>query len=178
MTKSDLILKLTEKNYYLFQKDIYKIIHVFFDSISEALENGERVELRGFGAFGVKKRKARIGIRSVFNNTENRAVNLFEPLLEKLSGLSKLRKIYESDIHGCAKQDFLTKAFEALHMNFHFDEEQLANIPAEGPVIVVANHPYGIHDSLLMAALLQKARGENYRMMANSFFSASRFDFP
>ncbi len=61
MTKSDLILKLTEKNYYLFQKDIYKIIHVFFDSISEALENGERVELRGFGAFGVKKRKARIG---------------------------------------------------------------------------------------------------------------------
>ena len=61
MTKSDLILKLTEKNYYLFQKDIYKIIHVFFDSISEALENGDRVELRGFGAFGVKKRKARIG---------------------------------------------------------------------------------------------------------------------
>tara|TARA_B100001173_G_C15545388_1_gene361475 strand:+ start:215 stop:493 length:279 start_codon:yes stop_codon:yes gene_type:complete len=61
LTKSDLILKLTEKNYYLFQKDIYKIIHVFFDSISEALENGERVELRGFGAFGVKKRKARIG---------------------------------------------------------------------------------------------------------------------
>tara|TARA_B100000579_G_C22484015_1_gene689319 strand:- start:391 stop:669 length:279 start_codon:yes stop_codon:yes gene_type:complete len=61
LTKSDLILKLTEKNYYLFQKDIYKIIHVFFDSISEALENGDRVELRGFGAFGVKKRKARIG---------------------------------------------------------------------------------------------------------------------
>ena len=61
MTKSDLILKLTEKNYYLFQKDIYKVIHVFFDSISEALENGDRVELRGFGAFGVKKRKARIG---------------------------------------------------------------------------------------------------------------------
>ena len=61
MTKSDLILKLTEKNYYLFQKDIYKVIHVFFDSISEALENGDRVELRGFGAFGVKRRKARIG---------------------------------------------------------------------------------------------------------------------
>ena len=61
MTKSDLIAKLTEKNNFLFQKDIYKIIHVFFDSISEALENGDRVELRGFGAFGVKKRKARIG---------------------------------------------------------------------------------------------------------------------
>jgi len=119
-----------------------------------------------------EKRKSRIGIRSVLNNTENRAVSLFEPLLEKVSGLSKLRKIYEEDIHGCEKGEFLTKALDALHLNFDFDEEQLANIPTKGPVIVVANHPYGIHDSLLMAALLQRVRGENYRMMANSFFSA------
>ena len=61
MTKSDLIQKLTERNNYLFQKDIHKVIHVIFNSISEALEKGDRVELRGFGAFGVKKRQARIG---------------------------------------------------------------------------------------------------------------------
>ena len=61
MTKSDLIKKLTDRNNYLFQKDIHKVIHIIFNSISEALENGDRVELRGFGAFGVKKRQARIG---------------------------------------------------------------------------------------------------------------------
>ena len=60
MTKSDLILKLTEKNNFLFQKDIQKIIDVFFETLSESLENGKRVELRGFGAFGIKEREARI----------------------------------------------------------------------------------------------------------------------
>ena len=60
MTKSDLILKLTEKNNFLFQKDIQKIIDVFFEALSESLENGKRVELRGFGAFGIKEREARI----------------------------------------------------------------------------------------------------------------------
>ncbi len=60
MTKSDLILKLTEKNNFLFQKDIQKIIDVFFEALSESLENGKRVELRGFGAFGIKVREARI----------------------------------------------------------------------------------------------------------------------
>ncbi len=61
MTKSDLIAKLTEKNNFLFQKDVYKILNIFFDTIGHALENGDRCELRGFGTFGVKKREARIG---------------------------------------------------------------------------------------------------------------------
>ena len=60
MTKSDLILKITERNKYLLQKDIQKIIDTFFNKISESLENGNRIELRGFGAFGVKQRAARI----------------------------------------------------------------------------------------------------------------------
>ncbi len=60
MTKSELIIKLTEKHNFLFQKDVHKIVNVFFGTITHALENGNRVELRGFGAFGVKKRKARI----------------------------------------------------------------------------------------------------------------------
>ena len=60
MTKSDLIQKITEKNNFLLQKDIHKVIDIFLNKISESLENGNRIELRGFGAFGVKKREARI----------------------------------------------------------------------------------------------------------------------
>ena len=60
MTKSDLILKITERNKYLLQKDVQRIIDAFFAKVSESLENGNRIELRGFGAFGVKKRSARI----------------------------------------------------------------------------------------------------------------------
>ena len=60
MNKSDLILKILESDSNLFKKDASKIVNVFFDTISEAISKGERVELRGFGVFDVKVREARI----------------------------------------------------------------------------------------------------------------------
>lgn len=60
MNKSDLILKILESDPTLFKKDASKIVDVFFDTISEAISRGERVELRGFGVFDVKVREARI----------------------------------------------------------------------------------------------------------------------
>tara|TARA_X000000950_G_scaffold202137_1_gene243319 strand:- start:397 stop:684 length:288 start_codon:yes stop_codon:yes gene_type:complete len=60
LNKSDLILKILESEPNLFKKDASKIVNVFFDTISEAISRGERVELRGFGVFDVKVREARI----------------------------------------------------------------------------------------------------------------------
>tara|TARA_A100001015_G_scaffold120287_1_gene133335 strand:+ start:682 stop:948 length:267 start_codon:yes stop_codon:yes gene_type:complete len=53
-------LKILESDPNLFKKDASKIVNVFFDTISEAISKGERVELRGFGVFDVKVREARI----------------------------------------------------------------------------------------------------------------------
>ncbi len=61
MTKSELILRLAEQNPHLYQRDVERVVTTIFDEISSALTNGERVELRGFGAFTVKERDARIG---------------------------------------------------------------------------------------------------------------------
>ena len=61
MTKSELILKITSKNSYLYHKDVYKIINTLFNCVTQALKNGDRVELRGFGTFTTKLRNARIG---------------------------------------------------------------------------------------------------------------------
>jgi integration host factor subunit beta len=61
MTKSELILRLSEANPHLFQRDVERLVSTVFDEISAALESGDRVELRGFGAFSVKKREARVG---------------------------------------------------------------------------------------------------------------------
>jgi integration host factor subunit beta len=61
MTKSELILRLAELNPGLYQRDIERIVSTVFDEISAALARGDRVELRGFGAFSVKERAARIG---------------------------------------------------------------------------------------------------------------------
>ena len=60
MNKSDLIIKITNLNPSIYQKDATKIVNVFFDTIANALSKNERVELRGFGVFDVKKREARI----------------------------------------------------------------------------------------------------------------------
>lgn len=61
MTKSDLILRLAERYPHLLQRDIERIVNTVFDEISNALARNSRVELRGFGAFSVKKRDARQG---------------------------------------------------------------------------------------------------------------------
>ena len=61
MTKSELIARLAEANPHLYQRDVERIVTTIFDEITAALANGDRVELRGFGAFSVKQRGARIG---------------------------------------------------------------------------------------------------------------------
>ncbi len=61
MTKSELILKLAELNPHLYQSHAEKIVDTVFEEITRALSSGRRVELRGFGAFSVKERKARTG---------------------------------------------------------------------------------------------------------------------
>jgi integration host factor subunit beta len=61
MTKSELIARLAERNPHLYQRDVERIVTTIFDEIAAALAQGDRVELRGFGAFSVKKREARQG---------------------------------------------------------------------------------------------------------------------
>ena len=61
MTKSELILRIAERNPHLYQRDVERIVSTIFDEISSALSQGDRVELRGFGAFSVKKRGSRLG---------------------------------------------------------------------------------------------------------------------
>ena len=61
MTKSELIARLAAKNPHLYQRDVERIVATVFDEISKALATGDRVELRGFGAFSVKKRDPRTG---------------------------------------------------------------------------------------------------------------------
>ena len=54
MTKSELIAYLAEQNPHLYQRDVERIVTTVFDEITSALSRGDRVELRGFGAFSIK----------------------------------------------------------------------------------------------------------------------------
>ena len=61
MIKSELIVRLVEANPHLYQRDVENIVNAILEQIVSALERGDRVELRGFGAFSVKQRAARTG---------------------------------------------------------------------------------------------------------------------
>jgi integration host factor subunit beta len=61
MIKSELVQRLAERNPHLYQRDIEAIVNAVLDEITGALTKGDRVELRGFGAFSVKNRPARAG---------------------------------------------------------------------------------------------------------------------
>lgn len=61
MTKSELIARLAAANPHLYQRDVELIVSTIFDEISAALARGDRVELRGFGAFSAKSRGSRVG---------------------------------------------------------------------------------------------------------------------
>ncbi len=61
MIRSELIQKIADENPHLYQRDVERIVNTIFDQITGAMSRGDRVELRGFGAFSVKRREARIG---------------------------------------------------------------------------------------------------------------------
>ncbi len=59
--KSELVQRIAKRNPQLFQRDVENIVNAILDEIVGALARGDRVELRGFGAFSVKARQARVG---------------------------------------------------------------------------------------------------------------------
>lgn len=61
MIKSELIQLIADKNPHLYQRDVENIVNAILGEITNALADGDRVELRGFGAFSVKHRKPRQG---------------------------------------------------------------------------------------------------------------------
>lgn len=61
MVRSELIQLMADENPHLFRRDVERLVDRIFLEITEALARGDRVELRGFGAFSVKKRNSRVG---------------------------------------------------------------------------------------------------------------------
>lgn len=61
MIKSELVKRIADQNPHLYHRDVETVVNTILESITEALARGDRVELRGFGAFSTKQRRERIG---------------------------------------------------------------------------------------------------------------------
>jgi integration host factor subunit beta len=93
MTKSELIARLSERYPHLYQRDVERIVNTIFDEISGALSRGDRVELRGFGSFSVRKRNARVGR----NPRTGETVNVEEKFLPFFKTGKELRERLNAD---------------------------------------------------------------------------------
>jgi putative hemolysin len=95
-------------------------------------------------------------------------------VVENATGRLKLiqqARGYEHDV--AAGRDFWRVMIERYGLSLRIDGGSLANIPREGPLILVANHPYGILDGLMMGHILSEARGD-FRILAHRVFRKAR----
>ena len=88
MTKFELISRLAAANPHLYQRDVERIVTTIFEEITSALSRGDRVELRGFGAFSVKARGARVGR----NPRTGESVNVSEKFIPYFKTGKQLRE--------------------------------------------------------------------------------------
>jgi len=86
-------------------------------------------------------------------------------LLSEVSGLNRLERFY-NEVEQVPGTDFIKALFDHLELHIDVDAADLAQVPKEGGVVFVANHPYGAIDGLALLHVLDRARGD-VKVMAN-----------
>lgn len=88
--------------------------------------------------------------------------------IELMTGRRSIEKAYEllkaKNIHDAS---IWSHIFPLLDIKVDYDKESLANIPAHGPVVIIANHPFGVVDGLILGLLLSQRR-EDFKIIVNS----------
>ena len=110
------------------------------------------------------------GAVSYSGSVGSRSGRLLVRALEGLSGRARLLRMsagYQAEI--ATGLSFWEAMQVCYRIEIDLDAAGIANIPADGPVVVVANHPYGILDGLAMGSILSAARG-HFRILAHSVF--------
>lgn len=87
--------------------------------------------------------------------------------IEQLTGKPRLWKLYSEYCAGPPSADFFAEAVEKLSLNVSLDPRDLARIPRSGPLVVVANHPFGVVDGIVLGHLLSRVRPD-FRIVVNS----------
>jgi len=93
------------------------------------------------------------------------------PVLEKMLGLSRLDLFYGRVTDAGTAEPFLERTLRLLGVAIDVSQEDIARVPSSGPVVVVANHPFGMVEGLVLAAVLERIRPD-VRTMANDLLAA------
>ena len=90
--------------------------------------------------------------------------------LGALIGLSALNDIYFDVVEHDEPDDFMQRVLQSMNVSYAVSDEDLAHIPRKGPVVIVANHPFGAVEGVIMGALLADIRPD-HKFMGNYFLN-------
>src|SRR5258706_10615957 len=97
-----------------------------------------------------------------------RLKRLFIHLIERLTGQPYLKWLYEENkAHPVEGESFWSAAIRKLELNLVFDRNELAKWPKAGPLVIVANHPFGVLDGLVICEIVSRVR-EDFRVLTNA----------
>ncbi len=89
--------------------------------------------------------------------------------IEKLSGQSRVWSLYNeyTQEDPASRDNFWSAAVRKLNINVRYDAAKLETIPKTGPLVVVANHPYGVLDGLIITQMMKSVR-DDFKVLTNS----------
>ena len=120
---------------------------------------------RGGGMSGIS---SEIGIAAIRKTgVSGRLLRLISPLVDAALGIRNLRQLYERDgLRGLDRFAFVETFVEKEGIKYSIDEAELSRIPKQGPVIIVANHPMGGLEGIILTWLLRLVRPD-YKAFVN-----------
>ncbi len=95
-------------------------------------------------------------------------IPLLKPLIERSLTLHRLDRMYRELPEAEDANEFLKQTLDAFNINYVTDPEELNRIPADGPAVMVANHPFGAIEGVIIAHLLLRRRPD-IKIMANHY---------
>ncbi len=115
----------------------------------------------------MQRQRTRISTGGLLRPTRIGAIDaVLSRLFDRISGLGTVDRLYQQLPSSTGDQDFLQRVLDLFAIEAEVSASDLAHIPRQGPVVVVANHPYGAIEGVIMAHLLRTLR-EDVRIMAN-----------
>lgn len=121
-----------------------------------------------------RRRRPPFRLRRSHGGFARRALTaLINPAVERALAFDRLNEVYEITGRFGDDRPFAQKGLDALNIRIDINQAELDRIPDTGPVIAVANHPFGAVDGLILLAILQQARPDT-RVMANHLLGRIR----
>ncbi|MEQ8815202.1 MAG: lysophospholipid acyltransferase family protein [Thalassobaculum sp.] len=89
-------------------------------------------------------------------------------LVERLTGQPKLKRLYlEHRLNPVPDEDFWSAAVRKLQLNLVYDRARWDAVPKDGPLVIVANHPFGVLDGIIISYLTSQIR-TRFKVLTNS----------